>query len=132
MNLLKFSTNWNNKLNCTCFSTIRKKSDKYKVGESFKIMVRNDAFGEILQDGLMYCDFGNATILTVSEFCLVDLNNSTSYLDSGYSAAELKDFFQSELQYSKYENLVFVVLQYNGIEVPLKERAIDQTFTLKK
>ena len=41
---LEFSKNWNNKLLCTCFSTIRPQSLKCVVGEVFDIRIEERFF----------------------------------------------------------------------------------------
>jgi len=42
MRQVKFSTNWNNKLDCRCFTTIRLKNpSKHKLNEVYAILLKN-------------------------------------------------------------------------------------------
>lgn len=73
---LKFSYNWNNKLDCTAFTTIRLfNSSKHKPEEKVNLLLKENPMG-------------TGTIKSVRCFFLADLNEFVSYLDTGYSVAE--------------------------------------------
>lgn len=72
MKEIKFSYNWNNKLECLSFTTIRPKSDKYKVGEVYQINLKGQSKG-------------TATIAEIKEFKLEKINEFIARLDTGYS-----------------------------------------------
>lgn len=72
---IDFSQNWNNKLDCDAFTTIRISNDKYEVGAVFNVnLKRNRLF--------------SAKILEKKRFKLNQLNEFMARLDTGYSAKE--------------------------------------------
>lgn len=78
---LIFSYNWNNKLDCKCFTTIRL-SDKYQIGDEYKIVLKKGV-NDVECKGL-------AVIIDIKYFYLDQLNNFISHLDTGYSVQECK------------------------------------------
>lgn len=79
---IKFSTNWNNKLDCKCFTTIRLNNDKkYRVGEIYDIYL-NEKY------------LGKAELIEKRKIHLQKINNFIAYLDTGYSAAKCKDMLK--------------------------------------
>jgi hypothetical protein len=72
MEQIKFSYNWNNKLDCLSFTTIRPKSNKYKVGQIYEILLKGNSKGK-------------ATIAEIKEFKLEKLNEFIARLDTGYN-----------------------------------------------
>lgn len=76
---INFSKNWNNKLNCFFFTTIRPVSEKYKSGERFDIRI-NDVF-------YCYADLIEIKTLTISQITERNYN----ILDSGLNASEFYD-----------------------------------------
>jgi hypothetical protein len=75
---LKFSTNWNNKLNCNSFTTLRLRNDnKYYAGAKINIWL-----GNIYK--------GKGTILGVSLYTLDKINEYVARIDTGYSAEECR------------------------------------------
>lgn len=74
---LIFSYNWNNKLDCNCFTTIRL-DGKWQVGQ--KVIIK-----------LKGADKGKATIKEVKPFYLKNLNPYISFLDTGYDVTECRN-----------------------------------------
>jgi len=75
---LKFSTNWNNKLNCNAFTTLRLRNDnKYYPGAKVNIWLGNTLKGK-------------GTILGVSLYTLDKINEYVARIDTGYSAEECR------------------------------------------
>ena len=73
MQSISFTCNWNNKLACDAFTTIRLfQPRKYVVGQSYNILLK----GRHLAD---------AVIVDIRRFLLDDLSNFVAYLDTGYS-----------------------------------------------
>lgn len=73
---LKFSYNWNKKLDCHAFTTIRLfNPNKHFVGQLVKLFIKDKHIGE-------------GAIADVSVFQLNSLNSFMAYLDTGYSAQE--------------------------------------------
>ena len=74
--VINFSYNWNKKLDCTAFTTIRVKNEsKFYVGRDYQIHLV-DKFVK------------NATIKAIQYFHIKSLNEFMSYVDTGYSLAE--------------------------------------------
>jgi uncharacterized protein YqfB (UPF0267 family) len=79
---LSFSTNWNNKLNCNAFTTLRLRNDrKYHVGARVNVWL-NNVFK------------GKGTVMAVSCFTLDKINESIARVDTGYSAEECKNIIR--------------------------------------
>jgi hypothetical protein len=66
-NTLNFSTNWNNKLGCNCFSTLRKKI--FNIGDKIEVYLKNN-FQFIVEVVYVYRD--------------ITLSDPICYLDTGY------------------------------------------------
>lgn len=71
--VINFSYNWNNKLDCKCFTTIRlTNSNKYRVGLEYEIHLKNQRIK-------------NARIVGIKVFTLDMINEFISRIDTGYS-----------------------------------------------
>jgi uncharacterized protein YqfB (UPF0267 family) len=104
---LSFSTNWNNKLNCNAFTTLRLRNDrKYYVGARVNIWLNNNFKGA-------------GTIVAVSIFTLDKINESVARVDTGYSAEECKNIIRKMYEGKspkidwKTKELSFSVIVYN-------------------
>jgi hypothetical protein len=76
MEKLEFSTNWNNKLDCKCFTTIR----LFNQSKHF----RGNQFDVFLQKKFK----GKAIVLGITIAKLEQLNDYVCYLDTGYNRLE--------------------------------------------
>ncbi len=75
MESIKFSYNWNNKLDNKCFTTVRLKYDaKYFVGAKFSVDYKGKFFHVVVRD--------------VKHFMLNDVDLFTAMIDTGYSTTE--------------------------------------------
>jgi len=82
-NAIRFSFNWNNKLDCKAFTTIRLMNDeKYCVGEVYHIYMEEK--GKVAQF------LGTAELKHKRRESKSELDAFTCYLDTGYSAAETR------------------------------------------
>lgn len=79
METLKFSYNWNNKLNCESFTTLRLQNKKYFPGSRFQI---------VLQQGQSELSLGIAEVEEVYRVIPMQLTNLTCRQDTGYSKEE--------------------------------------------
>lgn len=78
METIPFSYNWNNKLDCKAFTTIRLYNPaKHKPGTKVDPVLKGVSKGV-------------GTIVDVKPFLLEQLNPYMSYLDTGYSVEECK------------------------------------------
>lgn len=84
---INFSYNWNNKLNCKAFTTIRlKNSNKYQIGKEYKILLKK----ELLKP---------AIIEDIKTIYFNQINEFIARVDTGYSALETKNILKK--MYSK-------------------------------
>lgn len=77
MQTIRFSKNYNNKLHCNSFSTFRLfDATKYRTGYKYHIEYRSAA-------GMIEFD---AELVAVKSLFLSEINNTDSYLDTGYNS----------------------------------------------
>lgn len=80
METLEFTTNWNHKLDCDYFTTIRLENPKkYFKGHDFKILLHQK--GKQVVKGV-------ATVVEIRNTFIVSLDDYTCFLDTGYNAQE--------------------------------------------
>jgi hypothetical protein len=84
---IRFSQNWNNKLNGEYFTTIRRYNpEKYAVGEVYHITMKTKT--------RWFTDFGNAVAVDVKKIMGRDFNEFICGLDTGYSVKDTKVIFR--------------------------------------
>ena len=89
MEWLKFSHNWNNKLQCQAFTTIRFWNPaKYKEGAQFQIVLTDTK-------GAMKTDYGTATVAKVYQISMAQITEYIARMDTGYTAAETKNILRT-------------------------------------
>lgn len=88
---LKFSTNWNNKLDCKAFTTLRLPNQKYAIGKEFNITLNG-------------VSKGTGVIHSIKLIAYQDINEYIARIDTGYSAKECKDILRK-----MYPNVDFTV-----------------------
>lgn len=81
MKYIKFSKNWNNKLDCEYFTTIRPRKDYYKVFEQYEIQLNGSTKGI-------------AELLCIEQLRFSDINNRVAFLDVGMNAKDLRDLMR--------------------------------------
>ena len=96
MEHINFSQNWNNKLNCEAFTTLRMPNERYKTGQVFEITLNEESKS---------C----ATLVAITYINLEDITEYIARLDTGCSAEDCKkiirdiypnvDFTQQRLAY---------------------------------
>ena len=107
---IRFNTNWNNKLNCNSFSTIRLSSpNKYKEGEIYNIL-------QVDKSGKAIKNYGFARLLSINEFLLDNITPAMCLLDTNYDKADFTKMFLTmyknyKIDFSK-KKLMFLVLQF--------------------
>ncbi|HMN89784.1 MAG TPA: hypothetical protein PKD70_11205 [Saprospiraceae bacterium] len=82
--VLRFSYNWNKKLNCNCFTTLRL-AGSWQEGDTVSV---------VLKDGSIYKELGEAYIIGVKTFYCNSINEYIARLDTGYSAAKCKEIIR--------------------------------------
>ena len=107
MEKLEFTTNWNNKLDCKCFTTIRIfNPSKHFKGNQFEINLKKKFKGK-------------AIVLGIIKAYLKDLNDYMCYLDTGYNREETTQLFLRMYPKIDFRHQQIVVILLKKIE-PLK------------
>ncbi len=99
MKQIKFSFNWNNKLNCKAFSTIRPYSEgKYIITELYEILLKEHVVAK-------------AKIVNTFKFDINQMTNNMAFLDTGYDANETRKIIQTmyKLKDGQAFNLSYVL-----------------------
>ena len=101
MDEIRFSNNWNNKLDCNAFTTIRIASKKYVVGHEYEIITPTKRFtGKVIQ---------------IKNFWLHNMNDYIAYLDTGYNTKDCTDILRRMYQTVDFQktplSLILIVKQ---------------------
>lgn len=112
METLEFSTNWNKKLDCDCFTTIRLQNPKkFFRGAEFKIL---------LHSGSKQVIKGVADVIDVRNVFINGFDDFTCMLDTGYSAKEtvelIKEMYKNKSLNWDRQMLSVVLLKKQKIE----------------
>jgi len=95
---LDFSFNWNNKLDCSCFTTIRRHNpEKYKPDVVFEIFLKEQMKGR-------------GYVVRVKTFRLELLDDFEAFLDTGYSSEETLGIIHKMYPDATLETLFDLVL----------------------
>lgn len=93
--ILHFAQNFNQKLNCEYFTSIRPKRDIYEIGAKMDIFCQNHFLKK-------------ATIISIKTLTLDELDDWTAFLDAGMNKDELKTLLTNF--YPEAEKLLFNIL----------------------
>jgi hypothetical protein len=97
MKEISFSQNWNNKLNCDCFSSIRIWSpEKYKTGSRFNVILNKKLIGVV-------------ELVNAKSFSLSGLTEGMALIDTGYGKEQVQGIMRK--MYINYINK-------NGMNAP--------------
>lgn len=87
METLEFATNWNHKLDCDYFTTIRLQNPKkYAKGNEFQVL---------LHSGKKQVIKGVVEVIEVRNVFLTGLDDYTCMLDTGYNAVETQKLIKT-------------------------------------
>ncbi|MBF7093592.1 hypothetical protein IUY40_18840 [Flavobacterium sp. ALJ2] len=104
MDKLEFSANWNNKLDCKCFTTIRLfNPTKHFKGNQFEILLNRKYKGK-------------AVVLGVVKTEIHKLNDYVCYLDTGYGKEETTAILKKIYPRINSKNQLFSILLLKKIE----------------
>ena len=92
---LHFAQNFNQKLDCKYFTSIRPQRDIYQIGKKMDIYCQNHFLKE-------------ATIISIKTLSLAELDDWTAFLDAGMSRHELTALLKTF--YPEAESLLFNLL----------------------
>ena len=106
MQKLEFSTNWNNKLDCKCFTTIRiYNPTKHFQGNTFEIFLKRKYKGK-------------ATVMTIGALKLENLTDYICFLDTGYSKIETIEILRKMYPKIDFKNQYLCIILLQKIELP--------------
>jgi hypothetical protein len=97
---IDFSYNWNEKLNCKAFTTIRL-SDRFEIGDHLNVLLKKELRL-------------NARVVNKHYFTLDKLSDTIAYLDTGYSKEETIDILQKmykNVDLTKAKFVLYVLLK---------------------
>lgn len=104
---IKFATNWNNKLNCTCFTTFRMATSKYQINKAYRIELKGKYLGTATVKGLR--------IMTLSR-----VNEFISFLDTAYEPGQfvnmVKTMYKNKNIDPVKQNFYLILLKWNTQE----------------
>jgi len=105
MHNIKFSTNWNNKLYCKAFTSIRIHNDnKYIPGELYKV--------DLELNSITTKEMGTARLVEKRIFKLKELNEFIAYIDTGYGKDAVRKIldtmYKNPGDETKFDYLLFV------------------------
>lgn len=103
MKKLNFSYNWNNKLNCNAFTTIRLYYDgRFNINDEYEITLKGE-------------HFKYAKVVGIKTFKLPQLNDFMAYIDTGYDAQKTKDIIK-KMYSNKFDDIDNVMFCYILLE----------------
>lgn len=104
MEKLEFSTNWNNKLDCKCFTTIRiYNPTKHFNGNKFDVYLKTKYRYQV-------------QVISLGLYFLHELTDYICYLDTGYSKAETIEIFKKMYSKTDFKNTRLVVMLLQKID----------------
>lgn len=121
METISFTHNWNNKLYCRSFSTVRIENPiKYRLNQEYRIFLNQ-------VKGKPPIDRGIATLIHIEYFNLFDVNPAICYLDANLNKETfiklvLTMYKNSGIDFNK-KRMSFLVLQFLKITEPDKQAA---------
>lgn len=119
METLSFSHNWNLKLNCRSFSTVRVENPKkYRLNEEYRVLLKQTGTRPPI-------DMGIAVLRHISHFYLFDVNPGISLLDANLNREDfiklvLTMYKNAGIDFNK-QRMSFLVFQY------LQIKQVDKT-----
>lgn len=102
MREIKFSYNWNNKLDCKAFTTLRLHNpNKYKKGEEYKVFLKEEELVPVVIAGIRVIPFK-------------DINDYIARLDTGYSLEECRKIIKRMFKHVEDDTLFDFILLARG------------------
>lgn len=100
---IKFQRNWNNKLSCNYFTTIRLPVEDYKIDNILRLM---------LHDNGVYREMGYAKVIEAKPIRSYQINDWMAFLDAGMSADKLREmlYFMYKDKVDDFEKTEFVYM----------------------
>jgi hypothetical protein len=114
MNTIDFSYDWNNKLHCKAFTTLRLHNPaKFQVGNEYQIELKGERLG-------------TAQIISIKSFTIDKLNDFISYLDTAYNAercdALIRTMYKNKNINWNTQLLDFILFYYTNTRIKGESR----------
>lgn len=91
MDEIIFTNNWNNKLDCDCYTTIRlQNAQKYVHGRTYKI-----SFVKKSKNGNEKTYLHDAVIVGIRTMTIDKINDFMAYIDTGYDAIQCRNIIRN-------------------------------------
>lgn len=104
-NVIRFTKNWNNKLFCDCFTSIRLDQDKYQVGIQYDATLTTPDGKAIL---IKYVTCVTKTVLTIDQ-----ITDAMAWVDTGMNAdkcrAMIKKMYEKSVLDWSTQKMAFMV-----------------------
>lgn len=106
---LNFYKNWNNKLGCDYFPSIRLAKEKYKIGEIYEVWLSNKFLGkcELISKKHMYFN---------------EMTEEMALIDSGMKKNELATYLTGLYGNLSTKKLLFMVFKYTNKNNSVKKQ----------
>lgn len=83
LDYIGFTSNWNNNLNCTAFTTIRLHNpSKYILHQRYRLQLKGN-------------EIGDCKIVAINDFYLKNLTLTAAYIDTGYNLQQAVDLIRN-------------------------------------
>ena len=106
MEKLEFSTNWNNKLDCKCFPTIRiYNPNKHYNGNQFEVYLQKKYRAKV-------------QVIALSLIKLNQLSDYVCYIDTGYSKEETIEILKKMYPRIDFRNQYLTILLLKKVDTP--------------
>lgn len=115
MNIMSFSHNWNRKLDCISFTTLRLHNDKYKAGDKWAVQYKHSIkpfWAQIVEKRVIR---------------LEDINEFMARIDTGYDAYECRNILRTMY---KNKGINWATQKLDFILMSYTNEVIDQNHKL--
>jgi len=126
MKIIEFSYNWNNKLNCKSFSTVRiANPKKYVLIDEYEVILKTKGNGPDIHKGL-------ARLQVIQFFKLFEVSPAITFIDANLSVIDFQKLVLKMYKNSSFDPrnqyMCFLVFQYLTINEPEKQLALSAEF----
>jgi len=123
MEKIEFTYNWNNKLDCRSFSTVRlANSKKYVLLDDYQVYLKTKGNGPDIYKGL-------AKLQHIRRFNLFEVTPDITFLDANLNIFEfqklLTTMYKNKLVDFRTQPLYFMIFQYYKIHETEKQKALE-------
>ena len=116
---IKFQRNWNNKLSCNYFTTIRLPQENYKVDNTLKLLLHENG---------IFRDMGFVKVIEAKPIRAYQINDWMAYLDAGMSADKMREmlYYMYKDKVDDFEKTEFVYMILERMKNAEKQQQLFQ------